>query len=144
MIHISYVLTVNFRQPWKLDCCCCSVTMLCPPFCDPHRLQHTNFPCPSLFPWVCLNSCSKPSNFHYKLLLFLVSKRQRNQRSNCQHPLDHRKSKRIPEKIIYSLTMLKPFTVWITKNCGNSERDGNNRPSYLPPEKSVCRSRSNS
>ena len=25
-------------------------------------------------------------------------KRQRNQRSNCQHPLDHRKSKRNPEK----------------------------------------------
>ena len=29
-----------------------------------------------------------------------VQKRQRNQRSNCQHPLDHRKSKRIPEKNI--------------------------------------------
>ena len=26
----------------------------------------------------------------------------------------------------------------------NSERDGNSRPSDLPPEKSVCRSRSNS
>ena len=26
----------------------------------------------------------------------------------------------------------------------NSERDGNTRPAYLPPEKSVCRSRSNS
>ena len=26
----------------------------------------------------------------------------------------------------------------------NSERDGNTRPHYLPPEKSVCRSRSNS
>ena len=25
----------------------------------------------------------------------------------------------------------------------NSERDGNTRPLYLPPEKSVCRSRSN-
>ena len=25
-------------------------------------------------------------------------KRQRKQRSNCQHPLDHRKKKRIPEK----------------------------------------------
>ena len=25
----------------------------------------------------------------------------------------------------------------------NSERDGNTRPPYLPPEKSVCRSRSN-
>ena len=26
----------------------------------------------------------------------------------------------------------------------NSSRNGNNRPPYLPPEKSVCRSRSNS
>ena len=25
-------------------------------------------------------------------------KRQRNQRSNCQHPLDHQESKRVPEK----------------------------------------------
>ena len=28
----------------------------------------------------------------------LVLERQRNQRSNCQHLLDHRKSKRFPEK----------------------------------------------
>ena len=27
--------------------------------------------------------------------------KERNQRSNCQHPLDQRKSKRIPEKNIY-------------------------------------------
>ena len=42
------------------------------------------------------------------------------------------------------LTMLKPLTVWITTNCGNSKRDGNTRPRDLSPEKSVCRSRSNS
>ena len=48
-------------------------------------------------------------------------KRQRNQRSNCQHPLDHGKSKTVPEKNIYIfvlLTMPKPLTVWITINCG--------------------------
>ena len=33
------------------------------------------------------------------------------------------------------LTMPKPLTVWITTNCGNSSRDGNTRPPYLPPEK---------
>ena len=40
-------------------------------------------------------------------------KRQRNQRSNCQHLLDHRKSKRVPEKAsTYALlTMPKPLTV---------------------------------
>ena len=41
------------------------------------------------------------------------------------------------------LTIQKPLTVWITINCGNPERDGNTRPPDLPPEKSVCRSRSN-
>ena len=37
--------------------------------------------------------------------------------------------------------MPKPLTVWITTNCGNSERDGNTRPPYLCPEKHVCGSR---
>ena len=41
------------------------------------------------------------------------------------------------------LTMPKPLTVWITKNC-DSERDGNTRPPDLPLEKFVCRSGSNS
>ena len=45
-----------------------------------------------------------------------IQKRQKNQRSYCQHPLDHRKSKRIPEKESASLTTLKPFTVCITTN----------------------------
>ena len=42
------------------------------------------------------------------------------------------------------LTMPKPLTVWITINCGNSERDGNTRPTDLPLEKPICRSGSNS
>ena len=33
-------------------------------------------------------------------------KRQRNQRSNCQHPLDHGKSKRVPEKHLFLLYRL--------------------------------------
>ena len=39
---------------------------------------------------------------------------------NCQHPLDHQKSQRVPEKtsISASLTMPKPLTVWITINWG--------------------------
>ena len=53
------------------------------------------------------------------------------------------------------LTMPKPLTVWITTNCGNSERDGNTRPPELPSrdgntrppelpsEKPICKSRSN-
>ena len=46
-----------------------------------------------------------------------------------------------------SPTMLKPLTVWIIKKkkkkVKSSLKDGNNRPSYLSPEKSVCSSRSN-
>ena len=44
----------------------------------------------------------------------------RGNRLNCQHPLDLRKSKRVPEKKSISalLTMPKPLTVWITINCG--------------------------
>ena len=31
----------------------------------------------------------------------LVLERQRNKRSNCQHPLDHRKSKKVPKNIYF-------------------------------------------
>ena len=70
----------------------------------------------------------------------------RGTRSNGQHPLDHGKSKRVPEKTSISalLTMPKPLTVWITINCGKSEGNGSTRPPDLPLEKSVCRSGSNS
>ena len=41
-------------------------------------------------------------------------KGRRNQRSNCQHSLDHREIKEIPGKTptSVSLTMLKPLTNW--------------------------------
>ena len=42
-----------------------------------------------------------------------------------------------------SLIRLKPFTVWITTNW-KIFRDKNTRLPYLPPEKPVCRTRSNS
>ena len=46
-------------------------------------------------------------------------KRQRKQMSNCQHPLDHWKSKSSKKASIFALlTMPKPLTVWITINCG--------------------------
>ena len=48
--------------------------------------QHVN-------PWT-----SRCSSWFYK--------RQRNQRSNCQHSLDHRKSKRVPEKHLFLLHWL--------------------------------------
>ena len=42
------------------------------------------------------------------------------------------------------INMPKPLTVWVTKNCGKFFQKGNARLPDLPPEKSVCRSGSNS
>ena len=58
----------------------------------------------------------------------------------------HQKSKRVPEKYLFMLYWLCQ-SLW---QCGsqqtveNSLKNGNTRPPDLPPEKSVCRSRSNS
>ena len=74
-----------------------------------------------------------------------ISKRQRNQRSNCQHPLDHQKSKRVQQKHLFLLYWIGQI-LWL---CGsqqtveNSSRDENTRLPDLPPEKPVCRSRHN-
>ena len=40
-----------------LHTCCGSVAKSCLTLCDPHGLQHTRLPCPSLSPGVCSNSC---------------------------------------------------------------------------------------
>ena len=44
------------------------------------------------------NSPSKASIVRTSRCSSWIEKRQRKQRSNCQHPLDHRKSKKVPEK----------------------------------------------
>ena len=67
-------------------------------------------------------------------------------RSNCQHSLDHRKSKRVPEKHLFLLYWLCQ-SLWLcgsTQTVENSERDGNTKPPDQPLEKPVCRSGSNS
>ena len=45
----------------------------------------------------------------------LVLERQRNKRSNCQHALDHGKSKRVPEKHLFLLYWLGQ-SLWL---CGS-------------------------
>ena len=55
---IFYLRTLNVISLLKdvlFCCCCCSVTMSSS--LQPHGLQHTRLPCPSLSPWVCSNSC---------------------------------------------------------------------------------------
>ena len=69
-----------------------------------------------------------------------------NQSSNCQHLSEHKKIKRVPEKHLLLLYWLHQ-SLWLCRSeqtVENSETDGNTRPPDLPPEKSVCRSRSNS
>ena len=74
-----------------------------------------------------------------------IQKRQRNQRSICQHLLANRKSKRIPKSTyFFFIDYAKAFDCVGQNKLENSERDGHTRPPYLPPEKSVCMSRSHS
>ena len=58
---------------------------------------------------------------------------------------DHRKSKRIPEKYLLLLHWLHQ-SLWLcgSQPTGKFWKRWNTRPLYLPPEKSVCPSRSNS
>ena len=55
-------------------------------------------------------------------------RKDRNQRPNFQHSLDHRESKQISGKkkksTSVSLSKLKPFTVWIITNCGKLLKRG--------------------
>ena len=67
----------------------------------------------------------------------LVLEKAKKQRSNCQHSLDHGKSKRVPEKHLFLL-------YWLCQSLWLSERDGNTRPPDLPLEKPICRSGTNS
>ena len=52
------------------------------------------------------------------------------------------KAREFQKNIYFRFTDTKAF-VWLTNKLENSSRDGNTRPPDLPPEKSVCRSRSN-
>ena len=90
------------------------------------------------------NSPSQASTVHEPLTSRCsswIKKRQRNQRSNCQHALDHRKSKNSRKT---SIDYAKAFDCVDHNQLENSKRDGNTRPPDLPLEKLVCRSGSNS
>ena len=106
-------------------------TMAHPSWVVPHSMAYFHWVRQGCGPVIRLASCLwswfqslcplMPSLSAYCLTCF--EKSQRNQRSNCQHPLVHQKNKRVPE-----LTMTKPLTVWITINCGKFWK----RWDYLP------------
>ena len=70
-----------------------------------------------------------------------VLKRQRNQKSNCQHLLDHRKAREFQENICF-IDYIKAFDYVSHQIVENSGIDWNTRPPYPSPEKYVCRLRS--
>ena len=56
-----------------------------------------------------------------------------------------KKARQFQKNIYFCFTdYAKAFDCVDHNKLENSERDGNTRPPYRPPEKSVCRSRSNS
>ena len=66
------------------------------------------------------NSSSQASAVHEQRTsrcICWIQKRQRNQRSGCQHSLYNGESQEIPEKSSASLTA-KAFDGWISTNCG--------------------------
>ena len=75
----------------------------------------------------------------------LVLERQRNQRSNCQHPLDCGKAREFQKSIYFCfIDYTKAFDGVDSNKLENSSRDGNTRPPDQPLEKPICRSGSNS
>ena len=69
-----------------------------------------------------------------------IYKRQRNQRSHCQHPLDHWKGREFLKKHLLLLYWLCQ-SLWL---CGSEQTVENSSRDEKKPEKSVCRSGSNS
>ena len=74
----------------------------------------------------------------------LVLKKEEEPEIKLPTPIESLKKQKLQKNITSALlTMSKPLC-GPQKPLENSERDGNTRPPDLPPEKSVCRSGSNS
>ena len=74
---------------------------------------------------------------------FRKGRRTRDQIANICWIIEKQESSR-RTSISALLTMPKPLTVWITRNCRKFLKEINTRPPNLSLEKSVCRSGSNS
>ena len=107
--------------------------------------NYTHFTCqqgnaqssPSQASTVCKPRTSRCSSW--------IQKKQRNQRSNCQHLFSHNKAGELHKNIYFCFTdYTNTFECVDHNKLENSSRVGNTRAPYLPPEKPLCRSRSNS
>ena len=75
---------------------------------------------------------------------FKIGRGTRDQTANIHWIIEKKQGNSRKTSTSALLTMPKLLSVWITTNCGNSERDRNTRPPDLPLKKSVCRSGSTS
>ena len=86
-----------------------------------------------------IGSGSTPVQFPHLTLITSV----RDQIANIHWIIE--KAREFQKNIYFCfIDYAKAFDCRSPQTMENSERDGNTRPPYLPPEKSVCRSRSNS
>ena len=70
--HPQEIWFSNSHVPMNLICCCCcSVTKLCPTL-QPHGLQYTKLPFPSLSPGVQLNSCTLSQQYYLTISFSVV------------------------------------------------------------------------
>ena len=73
---------------------------------------------------------------------FRKGRKTRDQIANIQWIIE--KAREFQKNIYFCfIDYTKAFDCVDNNKLENSERDGNTRPPYLPPEKPVCRSRSN-
>ena len=69
-----------------------------------------------------------------------IQKRQRSQRSNCQHLLDHREPRELHRNIYFCFNdCAKVFDCMYHSKPENSQGDENTKTPYLHPEKPVCK-----
>ena len=69
--------------------------------------------------WLCSKSF-KLHELRISRCTSWVSKKKRNQRSNCQHSLDHKESKRVPEKHLLHWLCKSPWLCGSQQTVGNS------------------------
>ena len=113
---------------------------------SPHLMQYAkiNFMChsPGLPRW---HSGKESANVGDKGLIpgFRKGRGTRDQIANIHWTLE--KAREFQKNVYFCfIDYAKDFDSVDQNKLENSERDGNTRPSYLPSEKSVCKSRCNS
>ena len=110
------------------------------------RLSHncTDFTCQQSN---AQNSPSEASTFHEPRTPRCSSwiwKRHRNQRSNCQHPLDHKKARELQKNIYFCFIDYAKSFVWIITNCEKFLKRQEYQTTLSASWKILSRSRSNS